>query len=1386
VASGGQDGTVKLWVAENGNLLATLQGHIGGVRGVAFSAESRLMATGSDDGTVRLWTVPDGHLLATMRGHAGPVWGIALSADGRLLASASLDGTVRLWSAERGNLLATLQGHSGGVRSVAFSADGHTVASGGDDGTVRLWDVANGHQVATLQGHTGGVWGVALSADGQMVASASLDGTVKLWEMGSGRPLATVRGYSSGVWGVALSGDGQVVAGGSLDRTARLWEVGSGQPLAILQGHSSGVRGVALSGDGHTLASAGMDGTVRLWTVPAGLLLATLQGHTGPVIAVALSADGHILASGSLDRTVRLWAAASGHLLATLEGHIGPVVGVALSADGHTVASASFDGTVRLWAMAPAGGTAPTGGYPVATRQLLATLEEHSGPILGVALSEDGRLLASGGDGMAVTLREVASGRVLATLQGHTGPVTTVALSADGHIVASGSVDGTARLWQAASGQPLAILQGHSSLVWGVALSGDGHLVASASRDATVKLWEASSGACLRTLRADRPYERLDITGLTGVTAAQRAALLALGAVDGETVPGTSSTPAQVSYSPATASAVVSAPRPEPAPRPMAAGSPVRPPTNLPPARTTFVGRTGDLATLARVLDPTTRSGTRLLTLSGVAGCGKSRLALAVAEAVLDAYQDGVWLVALAPLPASPAADPMAVAVAALTALGLHQQQGQDPLDTLVAHLRTRRPLLVLDNCEHVVTACAALATRLLAACPELQVLTTSQQALGCADETVWRVAPLAVPPQPTDALTAQEVQLLGQSDALQLFVERARSVRPGLALTTATAAQVVAICRQLDGLPLAIELAAARLGVLPLEEILVRLEDRFRLLRHGRHSPADRHQALQATMNWSYDLLDPAEQALLRRLAVFAGGWELAAAEVVCAGDVVPSEVVLELLDELLDRSLVYIADVEGVPRYGLLETVRLYGLQQLEHAGETAVVREQHLAWCMALAEQSVPALQGPDQGTWLDRLARDLDNLRSALQWALDRGLTVLGLRLAGALGKFWLRAGHQREGQGWLAAVLRLPEEDDSAAMAARATALDAAAWLASDAHDFTQAAALFAQSDALRRAVGQEDSTAASLINAAMEARAGGDYPRATALLEAYVAQQRALGSRVRGRQDDPERVHAIANRYTSLLALVLREQGAYSRASALCDECAARSRELGDAEGVAIALLSMADVARDLGDAGRVRAYGEESLARFRELGHQWAIGFSLNNLALAAYQEGTLGLAARYAEESVALFRGQQAEPSLAEVLVTLGRIRAAQGEAATARAHLAEALTLAWAKGPRFMVAAALDMLGVQVVRQGQARHGVSLLAATAALRRTMATPVRPADQATVEGALAEARVALSDTAFTAAWDAGETLPLEQVVALALAGAVEDRAAREPPSGT
>jgi WD40 repeat protein len=523
LASCSADGTVRLWEVPSGRPLRTLRGHTGTVIGVSLSDDGRLVASAGDDRTVRLWETATGHEIATLRGHASAVWGVALSANGRVVASGGVDGSVRVWDVPGARALATLQGHTSAVWGVAFSGDGRLLASSGADSTIRLWDVPAGRAVAILHGHTSIVMAVAVSQDGRLVTSTSADGTVRLWEVPGGRMLATLRGHTRAVFSVTLSRDGRLLASGHADGTAQLWDVASGRSVASLRGHASAIR-VTLSTDGRFLATGSADCTVRLWDVEGRRVLATLVGHTSAVIDVAFSADGRLLASGGADGKALLWEVPSGRLVTSLDGHTNAVRAVALSVDGRLLASGGADGTVRLWEI-------PNG-------RSVAMLDGHGGGVWSVAIVANGRLLASGSDDATVRLWAVPSGRLLATLHGHTSTVRRVAASADGRLLASGSADGTLRLWELPGGRSLGVIHGHTSTVYGVGLSDDGRLAASGSGDGSVRLWETAAGTCVGTLRNDPCYERMDITGMTGVTAAQHAALLALGAVENPTSVG--------------------------------------------------------------------------------------------------------------------------------------------------------------------------------------------------------------------------------------------------------------------------------------------------------------------------------------------------------------------------------------------------------------------------------------------------------------------------------------------------------------------------------------------------------------------------------------------------------------------------------------------------------------------------------------------------------------------------------------------------------------------------------------------------------------------------------------------------------------------------------
>src|SRR5215208_7121295 len=425
---------------------------------------------------------------------------------------------------------------------------------------------------------------------------------------------------------------------------------------------------------------------------------------------------------------------------------------------------------------------------------------------------------------------------------------------------------------------------------------------------------------------------------------------------------------------------------------------------NLPTPRTSFVGREREMLEVKRELVMT-----RLLTLTGAGGLGKTRLALELAQDLVGVYSDGVWFVELATLTEG-ALVPQLVA----KVLGVQEQPNRRPTDTLVDALKTKEMLLVLDNCEHLVEACASLVDALLAGCPRLKVLATSRESLGVPGETVWVLSSLSVPH--TDRLP--ETGELTRYDAVRLFVERARLRLPDFDLTSANGRVVAEVCSRLDGMPLAIELATARMGSLAVEEVAQRLEDSLGLLSVGPRTVAPRQRTIRATLEWSHGLLSESEQVLFRRLSVFAGGWTLEAAEAVGSDDGIEKRNILDLLSGLVDKSLV-VAEIaqDGTVRYRMLEPVRQFAREQLERSEENYTVRGQHATWYLDLAERAETELKGRGQAAWLARLEEENDNLRAAMAWLLETGELEDAVRLAWALVHFWGFRGHQVEGRRW---------------------------------------------------------------------------------------------------------------------------------------------------------------------------------------------------------------------------------------------------------------------------------------------------------------------------------------------------------------------------------
>lgn len=528
LASGDRDATVRLWDVRTGACLKTLQGHTQNVWSIGFSPNGRTLASGSLDRTVRLWDVHTGQCLHTLNGHTNSVFSVSFSpVTGQTLASSGSDRTVRLWNVRTGQCLNTLQGHDRGIWSVAFSPDGRSLASGSDDRTVRLWNAHTGKCLKVLQGNDYSVRSVAFSPDSQSLASCTGDNqVVKFWDIHTGRCLKVLQGYAGWVWSVRFSPDGQILSG-SHDRIVRLWDVHTGQCLKTLSGHTGCVRSVSFSPvTGQILASCSDDRTIKLWDISTGLCLKTLHNHDSRVFSVSFSPNAQILASAHNDKTVRLWDIQTGQCLKILSGHTSWVWSVCFSPDGQTLASGSLCHNVRLW--------------DVATGQCTKELNGHTGWVWSVSFSPDGQTLASSSEDKTIRLWNVQNGECFQVLKGHNKGVLAISFSPDGRTLATSSEDKTVKVWDIDIALCIGTLQGHSDEVSAVDFSPicgsspeeTAHLLASGSQDETIKLWDVTTGENLQTLKADKPYKSMNITGIRGLSQAQKAALRDLGAIE--------------------------------------------------------------------------------------------------------------------------------------------------------------------------------------------------------------------------------------------------------------------------------------------------------------------------------------------------------------------------------------------------------------------------------------------------------------------------------------------------------------------------------------------------------------------------------------------------------------------------------------------------------------------------------------------------------------------------------------------------------------------------------------------------------------------------------------------------------------------------------------
>ncbi len=808
----------------------------------------------------------------------------------------------------------------------------------------------------------------------------------------------------------------------------------------------------------------------------------------------------------------------------------------------------------------------------------------------------------------------------------------------------------------------------------------------------------------------------------------------------------------------------------------------------LPSEPTPLLGRAQDVASVLALF---ARPGVRLVTLTGPGGVGKTRLALRVVQELRDHLAVRVRLVALASV-----GEPALVAPAIARAIGLSDAAGQPATEALTAYLADRDDLLLLDNFEQVVAA-APLVAELLAACPRLMVLVTSRAALRVRAEYDYALAPLAVPPSappsaPHSGVPGARAWL--DYAAVDLFVQRARAVKPRFELAEADAPVVADICRRLDGLPLAIELAAARVKVLSPRALHARLTgtdgpdgtgeeparatgSTLQLLADGPRDLLARQQTLRAAMAWSYDLLSPREQTLFRRLGVFVGGCTADAADAVCIARIdndnpalatSDASDVLTGLASLVDNSLLRQEEEAGDPsimgdaRFAMLRTVQEYARERLEASGERETVRRRHAAYYLALAEQAEPQLYRADQRAWQDRLETEHGNLRAALRWSMagGEGEPDIGLRLVGALWRFWWQRGYLSEGRRWLTALL----EATAAAPpdAARARALHGAARLAYGQGDYARAATLADQSLALSRALGSVSGSALALSLLGIIATDQGQYERAAALSEESLALFQRIGNA------------AWAGTVLSNLGIIAAEQGDYAGAAVLYERSLTVQREAGNIRGIAASQLNLARLEREQGNVARAAALYEGSVTLFRELGGKHDLAMGLNNLGEMARLLGDFARAAALLEESVALERELGDKWGLGLALADLAHVARHQGDGTRALALYAEALSFCRAIGNRLGLAQCLEGMAATMFARGQPRCTLLLYAAAATLRDAINTPMAPADRIDHDPVLAAARVALSERdaaeqdRFAAAWEQGQALTVEDIMAM------------------